>query len=1359
MNPHSDYSMEMFMRSKTPTVRGAVSARFAMRWMALATVLWCGLIAPSETEKGPLRSRVYKLRHTDSQAVKSLLMRLKIGSDYNALSSDVLIVTSDRSIDLVKATSVVSVADNAAGAEMRVLYVPTEELPLPKPEELAVRAKSVTIGSLLDGPPTGSPNPAVVDVQDGTLIAIAAPQTLTLIEAAVEQWKQDKQPKPQPQAESEPTVEKSDEPKPALAEAAGQIFATQAAAEEPLPDAVKQEPAPQEPIAKEQMDTDAFLAQELVDTLNAEAQKAKASEPSSPTPPPAAVEPPMESAPVDEPVTADDLPMDEPAAEDNALRAALAELLKSAQQEEQTAAPKSDAAAAAQPQKKETPRAVTEPTLTDAMAEEELEVTITLPEEVELEALVQLVGKQLKLNYMYDPAIIRGQKITLMIHDGKIKVRDTYALLESALRFRGFVMTRRGNLVTIARREEVGTVDPVIRLPDEPIQPGDVVVSSVFKLKHITPASAQNMLMQMKLGSEFSAVPETGTLIVTDYAFRMERIRNVIAMIDVSGTLKTFQYRQLRYMQAAELAPKVQTLAQQMQNITVTVATQTQAGPMRTQIDPQTRRPVQVPVQPGQPGQPPLPGMPMTAAESNRETVYLEADERTNRVLMIGHQTELKLVNELIDSLDVPGYNLRFIREYVIQYVEASEIITVLGQLGVANVGISGGYDAMYGMGTSRQTMSRTMRPQPQPQQPGQPQQPVQPGMMMDYTTTALSPTDPYIALRAATNSLLVNATEEQHKAIEMVITHVDVKQKDQRTIKEYEIQHVDTQSILDTLTALGIISGKKSEKDGQTGMYGQSNRPMTPQQQMQYQQQMMMAQQMQAETGMALALPTAEGTEREISAAEPQIAVLPTTNSLLVHATPRQHQAIALVIAHADRQLEQMATPYMVYALENQDPEELAKVLNDLIKETIEEAAGTQASAPDAKIQTKPTGIVKLPSGEEQRIRIIPDPKTYSLVVYANKRNQQWVGELIRELDNYRPQVLLDCTLVEITKDDSFKYEIDLLSKIYSDLTLRPGTTGSYTGAPPVGYLGGTTAFSSSQYGHGISDSGTFSGFYNSDMIQGVLSAVQTKGYGRVMSKPKILVNDNQEGEIKTTTKTSIAQQKSMIQPSSDPGQTITTTDVSFAEYSAGVTLNIKPHISKGDMLRLEITLSRTDFKLQQDVTVAGQTYPRPPDLLSTDVKTVATVPDGTTIILGGLEDVNQQKSSTKVPILGDIPLIGGLFRGVDNQGNQGRLYVFVKANIIRPGNQLEGLEDIKRVSGKFRKQFEQMEGAFQKAQDWPGIPAKPQYPETVLEEDDAEESGRSVQPSEKQTRVLTDEEFADLKRRLDAMEKAEKK
>ncbi|MHC4784285.1 MAG: type II secretion system protein GspD, partial [Planctomycetota bacterium] len=361
-----------------------------------------------------------------------------------------------------------------------------------------------------------------------------------------------------------------------------------------------------------------------------------------------------------------------------------------------------------------------------------------------------------------------------------------------------------------------------------------------------------------------------------------------------------------------------------------------------------------------------------------------------------------------------------------------------------------------------------------------------------------------------------------------------------------------------------------------------------------------------------------------------------------------------------------------------------------------------------------------KLPTLEEQNIRVIPDEMSYSLIVYANKRNQQWISELIRELDEYRPQVLLDCTLVEINQDESFKYDMDIIGKTYAINEVDGEITGNTMRSGQVGSL---ESFSEQMYGEARSLSGSFTGFFNSEMVQALLETVQTNGYGRIMARPKILVNDNQEGEITTTNTTAIASVSSQTQVP-DQGTPITTQDVTFTDYEEGVTLNIKPHISQGEMLRLEITLNRTDFTLQPDVEISGAdgtaTFPSPPDRLSTDVVTVATVPDGTTIILGGLESIDQNKFNSKVPILGDLPIIGGLFRGINNIGDQGRLYVFVKANIIRPGNQLEGLQDIRRVSAKNRREFEEMEERFQTMQDWPGIDPAPMDPVKVLEEDD---------------------------------------
>lgn len=1285
------------------TQRGRHCVSVIRTGLLMGLLVW--LFAYAETDIGPLRSRVFRLRHISSTAAEGFLRRLNIGTEYNTLSPEVIIVTSNRAQDLVKATAVLMLVDSESPVEIRPLMVPTEQVPAPTHEELIVRLRGLTIGTLLNAPPMGSPNPAIVDLFEGTLIGIGSVEVLDRIEAFVKTWKEEKT------ALTEPAKAEREETRPSLAEIAARIFGDEVSPETSA-----------EPNQVEPAEAPTPTAAARVNTETAEAVEAAKAEPTPQTQPeqkPAISEESVPSGDEEQQAMEavrsrrEQMAGEGAEASDRGLLEALEMLLKTSEQAEQQAATEQpveqDQGEAGipvpqEPQESEVAepngaevrtagsRIVTRPVLPQEKADEELELTITLPEEVEIEALVELVGKQLGLNYMYDPAILRNQKVMLKIHDGTIRVRDLYSLLESVLRFRGFVMTRRDQLVTIARTQDVANVDPVLRKPDEPIQPGDVVVSSVFELEYIDANSARNMLTQMKLGADFVAIAETGTLIVTDYAFRMERIREVLKMIDVAGAPKDFQFRQVRYMQAGELVPKVKALAGEIQGVSITVASQaasvqptaqppatTAAERARQLAELRARQQAQARAQ--QEGQ-----------VSAQQTVYLEADERTNRVLMIGYAEELALVNQLIDSLDVPSHDLRFIREYTIQNVEATEVITVLNELGMAQVKISSMTDQTAAARPQSQRLTPQQQAALQQQQAAQSRQAAASGSTLD---------EPYISLRAATNSLLVNAAEEQHKAIELVISYVDVTQKDQRTIREYEIQFVDTQMILDTLADLRIISPQTTEAASQTRGGGATAARAGVQR----------SAQAEPEAAGPVSLPTPEGTEREITAAEPQIAVLPATNSLLIYATPRQHASIAMVIAHADRQRERTFAPYVVYALENQDPEELAEVLNKLIKETVDEAtaAGTDAK-PDARIQTRSTGRVILPSGEEERIRIIPDPKTYSLVVYANQRNQQWVGELIRELDEYRPQVLLDCTLVEIKRNDAFTYDLDLIAKTYGGTSLRSSQVGTVM-----------EPFTSDNFLDARSAGGTATAFFDSEKVQALLNIVEDKGYGRIMAKPKLLVNDNQEGEIKTENTTSIARKSSQTIPGTAGTENIVTEDIAFEEYTSGITLTIKPHISKGEMLRLEITLNRKDFDFTrgESVTVAGDNYPRPPDLVSTDVTTVTTVPDGSTIIMGGLEKINQNKNHTKVPILGDLPLLGGLFRGINNKDEQSRLYVFVKANILRPGDQVEGLEDMRRVSEVNRRAFEELEKGFQDMQSWPGLKDQPMDPERVLDED----------------------------------------
>lgn len=758
---------------------------------------------------------------------------------------------------------------------------------------------------------------------------------------------------------------------------------------------------------------------------------------------------------------------------------------------------------------------------------------LNLPEKLNIIDLLDLVGKYLQLDYLYDAAKVKGE-VALKVQ-GPIKVKELYPLVESVMKFKGFVMSRKGNLVTIVPSGEVLDIDPTLLKADEnKVQYGDVIVTRPFKLNYIDTTSAHNLLVAMRLGVNISPIAETQTLIVTGYAYRMNRIEELLEMVDLPGEMKEFRYRQLKYTMATTLAPKVEKLAGQLSDISITIAATAapKPAPRKGKRKPKKKAPTP------------------SAQKTTGPTVYLDFDERTNRLLMIGLEEQLDIVESLVDTLDV--------------------------------------------------------------------------------------------------------------------------EQQDLRRLKLYEIQHVGAEEVEEKLAALGVISGvSRTTTTKRTTKTKKSKSPAQSQ------------------------ITASEDALTE----EPQVVIIESTNSLLVNATEEQHTQIALIIAYVDSETEDAAIPYKVYALENQDPEELAAIINKLILETVKDKQGK---------------VEKTVKKTDEDIEIIPDPATYSLIVYANKKNQQWIGSLIKQLDEYRPQVLLDCTLVEISKDDLFEYDLKIATKTYGGRTRQPGAPEK------LGTAG--SEFSSSRLLDAFTSGGEIFTFFNSSKVQWLLEAIETKGYGRIMARPKILVNDNQEGEIKTENTAHIAQVTTDVQIPSD-GFPVTNTSVTFVPYVEGVTLNIKPHISKGNMLRLEISLNRTDFDEQLPVILTeggeARTFPSPPDLLSTDITTVSTVPDGTTIVLGGLEGIDQKKSHSKVPILGDIPLIGGLFRTINNDSNQDKLYIFVRASIIRPGDQLGGMEDIRRVSDSHRREFERLEKEFQEAKDWPGFKPQPMDPLKILEQE----------------------------------------
>jgi general secretion pathway protein D len=197
----------------------------------------------------------------------------------------------------------------------------------------------------------------------------------------------------------------------------------------------------------------------------------------------------------------------------------------------------------------------------------------------------------------------------------------------------------------------------------------------------------------------------------------------------------------------------------------------------------------------------------------------------------------------------------------------------------------------------------------------------------------------------------------------------------------------------------------------------------------------------------------------------------------------------------------------------------------------------------------------------------------------------------------------------------------------------------------------------------------------------------MEKKGYGRVLAKPKILVNDNELGQIDTTNTIYVSRSSQSLITT---GEATLSTSYTFDEFPSGIQLDITPHISQGYLLRLEINMSRSS----QTAPEGGieQNEP-PPDKSENNIETIVTVPDKSTIILGGIITLEQTKTNWKVPLIGDMPLVGGFFRKIDNSSRHSRLYVFVKAEILRPNENLAGLSDLEEISERNKVTFEEFE------------------------------------------------------------------
>ena len=195
---------------------------------------------------------------------------------------------------------------------------------------------------------------------------------------------------------------------------------------------------------------------------------------------------------------------------------------------------------------------------------------------------------------------------------------------------------------------------------------------------------------------------------------------------------------------------------------------------------------------------------------------------------------------------------------------------------------------------------------------------------------------------------------------------------------------------------------------------------------------------------------------------------------------------------------------------------------------------------------------------------------------------------------------------------------------------------------------------------------------------LEGVINFLETKGNSKVISSPKVMTMNNQQAIISVGD--NINYQITSSNVSSDTGTTVTQ-DVTQYSTFIGILLNILPEVSDDGKIMLRINPSLNTFKYQEDNVRQTAARSIAPDTLQKKLSTVVQVNSGDTIVLGGLISQETGKNVNKVPVLGDIPAIGYLFKNVTDSLRSTELVFIITpkvVNINETGNVKDSLKSL---------------------------------------------------------------------------------
>lgn len=298
----------------------------------------------------------------------------------------------------------------------------------------------------------------------------------------------------------------------------------------------------------------------------------------------------------------------------------------------------------------------------------------------------------------------------------------------------------------------------------------------------------------------------------------------------------------------------------------------------------------------------------------------------------------------------------------------------------------------------------------------------------------------------------------------------------------------------------------------------------------------------------------------------------------------------------------------------------------------------------------TVPTpGQPPAPRPEEQ-LRIVPDPATNSLIIYATAQEFQNIRNILKELDIVPRQVLLDVLVAEVTlrDDESLGVDYEILG------TESPRIFGETFGSRAAMRSLGALFPTGGQFGTGLT------GVFGGGAVKALVNALMTDSRARILSSPSVLASDNRPARIQVGSEEPI------------PTGTITTAvgvpgvagSTTIQYRSTGRIVTIIPQVNAHGLVNLQILAEVS--QRGADVRVGG-TDQLFPSFDTRQAETTAVVQDGDTLAIGGIIADNRSRSRTGIPYLMDIPVLGRFFGTTSESTARTELIMLITPNVIR--------------------------------------------------------------------------------------------